>query len=199
MTRPYRVDRMGDEMKRWVYEVMYRLPVPVGWIFGSDADIGKVVESAILGRIQSGRAIALGCGVGREAISLARHGFLVTGVDFSPTAIARARGKAATSGVHVEFVVDDLTDLKLISGQFDLVTDFGAINDLDRVARDAYMRNVIPLTHPGSLLVMFCFKKKLPRSEVDRRFGPFFDIETVESIPETRFPASLDFYVMTRT
>jgi SAM-dependent methyltransferase len=78
-------------MKRWAYEILYRVPlVPIDWIFGRSSAIERLVDLAIVERVPPGRAIALGCGVGRETIELARHCFEVTGVDFSATAIARA-------------------------------------------------------------------------------------------------------------
>jgi len=82
-------------MRKWVYECLYRFPfVPIDWIFGSSSEIENLVDLAIDGRIAPGRAITLGCGVGRETIYLAKKGFDVIGVDFSQTAIKRARRKA---------------------------------------------------------------------------------------------------------
>lgn len=136
-------------MKKWFYEFIYRF-VPGDWIFGSTSKIERLVELAIDGRIEPGRAITLGCGLGRETIFLAKKGFEVIGLDFSPTAIKRARRRAKAEGVEVRFIVDDLTNLQHVSGTFDLVTDFGALNDMNQKARDLYMQNVLPLTYAGS-------------------------------------------------
>ena len=177
-------------MRRWVYEALYRLPfVSIDRVFGSTSDIEQIVESAVVGRIPPGRAITLGCGVGRESVALARLGFDVTGLDFSPTAIDRARKAAEKAGVVVSFVVDDLTHLKEVSETFDLVTDFGALSDLRRAARGLYVQNLLPLTHPDSYYFMFCF---------DRWFGPHFYVERFDKDPESGFPNSLDSYLMTR-
>ena len=79
-------------MNNWIYELIYRFPfVPIDWIFGASSSIENLVELAINGWIESGRAITLGCGVGRETIYLAKKGFDVTGIDLSSTAIKRAR------------------------------------------------------------------------------------------------------------
>ena len=136
-------------MKKWLYEIIYRF-VPTEWIFGSTSKIESFVEAAIDGRIAPCKAITLGCGVGRETIYLAKKGFDVIGLDFSPTAIKKARRRAKANGVEVEFIVDDLTNLRHVSGTFDLVTDFGALNDLSREALDLYMEKVVPQTHPRS-------------------------------------------------
>lgn len=184
-------------MKRWFYEIAYRL-VPADWIFGSTAKIEALVESAVGGRIEPGRAITLGCGVGRETLYLARKGFEVIGLDFSPAAIKRARHRAKAEGLDVRFVVDDLTNLKHVSGTFDLVTDFGALNDMGQEARDLYLANVLPLTRPGSYYLMFAFDRMLPPDEVERRFQEYFTIEELERQPGSRYPGTLILYLMIR-
>jgi len=184
-------------MKKWFYEFVYRF-VPGDWIFGSTSKIESFVELAIDGRIEPGRTITLGCGVGRESIYLARKGFDVIGLDFSPTAIKRARRRAKAAGVEVQFILDDLTNLQHVSGTFDLVTDFGALNDLNQAARDLYMENVLPLMHQGSQYLMFCFERMLPSDEVLRRFGEHFTIEELDRSPGNRFPGGLALYFMER-
>lgn len=142
--------------------------------------------------------LTLGYGVGRETIYLAKKGFDVIGIDFSSTAIRRARRKAQAEGVKVSFFVDDLTHLQHISGTFDLITDFGAFNDLSQNARDLYMKNVLPLTHPGSRYPMFCFNERLPAIEVWQRFEKGFGIEVPDMKSEDGFPDAVTVYMMTR-
>lgn len=55
-------------------------------------------------------AIDLACGEGGDALWLANEGWSVTGVDFAAAAIARAQAEASHRGVHVTWVVADLTD-----------------------------------------------------------------------------------------
>ena len=153
---------------------------------------------AIDGRIEPGTAITLGCGAGIETIYLAKKNFDVIGLDFSPTAIRQARRRAKDEGIEVPFVVDELTNLRHVGGTFDLVTDFGALNDMNKEARDLYMENVLPLTNPGSRYLMFCFDKMLPIEEVKRRFSKHFRIEELDRRPGSGFPGSLAVYLMTR-
>jgi 2-polyprenyl-3-methyl-5-hydroxy-6-metoxy-1,4-benzoquinol methylase len=185
-----------DDMKKWVYELIYRF-VPVDMIFGSTSKMENFVEVAIDGRIAPCKAITLGCGVGRETIYLAKKGFDVIGLDFSPTAIEKARRRAKREGVEIEFIVDDLTNLRHVEGTFDLVTDFGALNDLSQQSRDLYMENVLPLTFPGSHYLMFCFDRMLSPEEVTRRFEQHFTLKVLETRPE-EFPGTLTLYLMTR-
>ena len=56
-----------------------------------------------------GTALDVACGEGRNAIWLAEQGWHVTGVDFSPVALAKAHALAAERGVEVEWVEAELT------------------------------------------------------------------------------------------
>src|SRR6516162_2854190 len=59
----------------------------------------------------TGMALDLGCGTGDTSIYLAQHGWKVTGVDFVPKALEKARAKAGAAGVPVAFVHADVTHL----------------------------------------------------------------------------------------
>jgi SAM-dependent methyltransferase len=76
---------------------------------------------AEVGGLEPGRALDLACGEGRNAIWLARLGWDVTGVDFSPVAIAKARARAERDAVDAEFVCSDLLEYTPVPGSFDLV------------------------------------------------------------------------------
>lgn len=185
-------------MKKF-YEPLYRIirlfRVPIPWVFGSKPDLESLVES---GRIAPGRAIDLGCGAGGEAIYLAKNGFDVTGVDFSPTAIKMARERARTENVDVNFIQDDLTALQHVSGDFDFLVDYGALNDLDHSDRDAYVRNVLPLSHSGSKFLLMCFEENLPQQEIQQRFGNDFSIERMTPKTESIFGRTMITHMMTR-
>jgi cyclopropane fatty-acyl-phospholipid synthase-like methyltransferase len=79
----------------------------------------------------------------------------------------------------VNLIEDDLTNLRHVSGTFDLLVDIGALNDLNEGDRDLYMKNVMPLTRPGGRFLLGGFKKKLGPGEIERRFGGQFQIEEV--------------------
>jgi len=63
----------------------------------------------------------LACGEGTFALSMAKRGLRVTGVDLSPEMLEIARGRAAKEGLKVRFVQQDMRSLSL-RGRFDLVT-----------------------------------------------------------------------------
>lgn len=68
--------------------------------------------------------LEFGCGEGRNAIFLAKMGFGVTAVDLSPLAIQTANELATESGVEIDFIVADVTDLDFIPDEsFDVVVN----------------------------------------------------------------------------
>ncbi len=104
-----------------------------------------------------GRALDLGCGTGTNVITLAQHGWQVTGVDFVGRAINKAREKTRRAGVSAEFLVADVTKLELISGKFDLILDIGCFHSLDEGEKLDYIANLSRLTGPGNYYLMYGF------------------------------------------
>ena len=91
----------------------------------------------------------LQCHIGTDTLSLARAGARVTGVDFSPAALASAAALAARLGLDATWVETDVLDARAaVAGSFDLVyTSIGTITwlpDLDRWAAQ-----VAGLLRPG--------------------------------------------------
>ena len=72
----------------------------------------------------------LQCHIGTDTVSLARAGARVTGVDFSPAALASAAALATRLGLHATWVETDVLAARAaVDGDFDLVyTSIGTIN-----------------------------------------------------------------------
>src|SRR5262245_25980086 len=139
---------------RNLYNAGYRLG-RMPWEIGPRQELVSLVSS---GRIQPVRALDLGCGTGANAIYLAQHGFQVTGLDFSRTALAKAEASAAAAGVEVRFVEDDLTAIRHDLGTFDFLLDYGTLDDLPLARRGRYVDNVVPLAGPGAQYLLWCFQ-----------------------------------------
>jgi cyclopropane fatty-acyl-phospholipid synthase-like methyltransferase len=104
-----------------------------------------------------GRAIDIGCGTGTNVITLARHGWRVTGVDFAPRAITLAKRKIRNAGVQAELSVNDATKLDGISGPFDLVFDLGCFHGISQPGRAKYLGQLERILAPGGSWLMYGF------------------------------------------
>jgi SAM-dependent methyltransferase len=71
--------------------------------------------------LRAGRAVDLACGEGRNAIWLAEQGWEVTGVDFSPVGLAKAKRFADFSGVKIDWIESAVEDWTPPPAGFDLV------------------------------------------------------------------------------
>jgi SAM-dependent methyltransferase len=94
------------------------------------------------------------CHIGHDTISLARRGGRVTGVDFSPASLARARELARRSGVQIDFVEADSTALPVeLHNRFDLAyATMGVICWIGDI--EAWMRSIAAALRPGGRLLL---------------------------------------------
>lgn len=108
-----------------------------------------------------GKALDLGCGSGIWAVELARRGWQVTGVDFVPKALRRARERAEKAGVELELVAGDVThlDRARVGSGFRLLLDFGCFHDeLTDEQRRKVGREATAVAVPGATLLMLAWK-----------------------------------------
>jgi ubiquinone/menaquinone biosynthesis C-methylase UbiE len=131
--------------------------------------------------LPAGSALELGCGTGDTAIYLARQGWKVTAVDFVPKALGKARAKAGTAGVSVNFVQADVTRLSQtgIGAGFELIVDNGCLHNMSDADRDAYAREVSAVAAPDARLLIVAFPpggrfgvRGVEPAEMARRFTP---------------------------
>jgi 2-polyprenyl-3-methyl-5-hydroxy-6-metoxy-1,4-benzoquinol methylase len=81
-----------------------------------------LAERVLLERLHltGGRLLLLGVGGGREAIPLARMGFEVTGVDFVPEMVEKAKENAARHGVKMEGLAQEISKIDVPAGAYDV-------------------------------------------------------------------------------
>jgi SAM-dependent methyltransferase len=203
---------------RLAYNLMYRFGAP--WEGADRVELRGLVadgrcspETLRRPGTLAARAIDLGCGAGGVSLELAEAGFAVTGVDFSQVALAKARVAAKQRGLgpeRVTFVVGDLTEGSVpgVTGPFDLLVDYGTLDDLANAGREAMARYVTGLARTGSRFFLFAFsgrRKDLPRmsfggaskafpglvpGEVEDLFEPAFRIEVLEAPTRSRHIAT---------
>lgn len=98
----------------------------------------------------------LACGSGVLARRLAALGAVVTAVDFSAALLARARQRAESTGLEIDFRVADVTDETALralgEGQFDAVTSTMALMDIAEIA--PLFRATRYLLKPGGRVVI---------------------------------------------
>jgi SAM-dependent methyltransferase len=98
------------------------------------------------------RIADLGCGTGTLAVLLAREGYAVDGLDFSPEMVARARAKAAASEVAVDVRVGDANAPGLARAAYDVVLSRHALWAMDDPA--AALERWLALLAPGGVLLL---------------------------------------------
>ena len=161
---------------------MRRLAFAWRYLFGPPWDTG--VAPPELARVVAarppGRALDLGCGTGTNVRYLAEHGWQATGIDFVPTAIARARRKLR--GYRAQLMVSDVTRLGSLrlNGPFDLALDMGCLHSLTADGRRLYANGLAGWMKPGGLYMLYAWKPApgqdngLTRADVADLFAPHF-------------------------
>jgi SAM-dependent methyltransferase len=136
-------------------------------------DIGRpqsaFVRLADEGRL-AGHVLDAGCGTGENALLAASRGADVTGMDLAPTAIARARAKAAERGVSARFEVADALDLPRQALTVDTVIDSGVFHVFDDEDRARYVAGLATVLRPGGACYLTCFSDRQPGDWGPRRF-----------------------------
>lgn len=203
-------------VRRLVYDLIYRRGAP--WEMGPRSELVDLVTSGRLSPDELPLAVDLGCGSGANTVYLAEQGFDVTGVDFSPVALRRARALAEEAGVEDRcvFVEGDLTagaGGREVHGPFDLIVDYGTLDDLRGRDRDAMTTLIYDLSRPGTRFLLWCFHGDpgglplvsftgpsrmaggLAEGEVERRFGGGWDVERLPEPPPDSHTAA---FLLTR-
>jgi cyclopropane fatty-acyl-phospholipid synthase-like methyltransferase len=146
-----------------------------------------------------GRAIDLGCGTGTNAITLAQHGWQVSGVDFVRKAIRKGKRKGWSAGVEVDLHIGDVTDPNFFESEYDLILDIGCYHSLSNEQRQAYRENLSKYLAPQGTYLLYSFTAE---DENSSRFTPkdlvafeaIFDLNRREDNVDGTGPASSWFW-----
>lgn len=115
------------------------------------------IEIGLLGKIKGKRILHLQCHFGQDTISLARHGALPTGIDFSENAIKKAKKLNESLGTNAKFIKSDIYKLpEILDEKFDIVfTSYGVIGWLPEMNKWADIIN--RFLKPGGEFIMVEF------------------------------------------
>ena len=126
-----------------------------GWdLAGPTPALKRIADS---GRFQPGRMFVPCAGRGHDAREFARHGFQVTAVDFSPSAVEAMR-ELADPGAPLEIMQHDMFQLPhQMDGKFDYVLQYTCFCAIDPGRREEYADLVARLLKPGGHYIDLAF------------------------------------------
>lgn len=113
------------------------------WVEDTENQVAFLIRT--MGLTGQERILDLACGYGRHALSFARKGFSVVGVDFTDIYIEDAKASAAAEGLtNAEFILADIRNVHF-SESFDVVLNLadGAIGYLETDAENLKIFDVI--------------------------------------------------------
>jgi len=147
-----------------------------------DKDIATAIKAL---DIKPTTALDLGTGPGTQAIALARLGFKATGTHISPSAVNKAKRRAAKEGVSATFICDDVLNSQLESS-FRLIMDRGCFHVLDADQQQVYLQTVSRLLDQNGHLLLKTFHKqetseegppsRFEANDIEEIFGSFFEL-----------------------
>ena len=133
---------------------------------GVSSAADEVLVSEI-GGLSPGRVLEIASGSGANAVWLAQQGWFVTAVDFSETAIKRARRLAVERGVNVDFMVADATTYQP-PRKYDLVVSFYI--QLFPEQRAKMLANAVDALVPGGTLLFVSHDRSGPPPDWEEEF-----------------------------
>jgi SAM-dependent methyltransferase len=159
--------------------------------------------------LPAGVALDIGCGTGDTSIYLAQQGWKVTGVDFVQKAVDKARAKAQSAGVDVDFRRGDATRLteEGVDAGFTLIVDNGCIHGMSDDDRASYVREVTAVAAPHARLLLVEFTPGgsfavpgIGQDEIERRFAADWTLLSTGDEPNAanRYGKALRHYLLER-
>jgi len=163
-----RIDRLPFRRRRLAdYEAMYAAEPP----WETNRPQHAYASLATAGGF-NGRVLDVGCGSGEHALLAASLGHPAVGVDSAPSAIKRAREKAAARSLDARFLCLDVQRLPQLNEQFDTLIDAGMFHTLDDDQRPTYAAATAGVAAPGAHLHVLCFSDAEPGFLGPRRVSP---------------------------
>ncbi len=147
------------------------------------------------------KILDIGCGGGELSVWLATQGFIAHGIDFSDTAIIKAREWFASEIKQhpLTFDVVDICKPAGLNKKFNLILDKGCFHGIPQNLRKLYIQSLVKLCEPGAQFMMFIRLDKDVRttqSLIAHHFCPFFDIESFQETEMRRVAGALSIVML---
>jgi ubiquinone/menaquinone biosynthesis C-methylase UbiE len=144
---------MADFFRRLIFNLWYYRRPP--WDSGiSPPELMEFIRSN-----PPARALDLGCGTGTNVLTLAQHGWQVTGIDYAPKAISIARRKIQSANISANLYVGDVTRLDGIAGPFEFILDLGCFHGLSDSEKKSYLVQLQKVCAPEGNWLLYGFFK----------------------------------------
>ena len=149
----------SDEVRDWdsAYRGQGEWAGPPPWNIGEpQPELAALVAA---GKFRSD-VLDAGCGFAELSLALAAQGYIVVGIDLTPTAVAAATEAAAQRGLtSASFVQADITRFGGYDGRFNTVVDSTLFHSLPVEDREGYLRSVHRAAAPGAGYYVLVFAK----------------------------------------
>jgi cyclopropane fatty-acyl-phospholipid synthase-like methyltransferase len=172
------------------WDAAYAADAPPPWDIGRPQPaFVRLADKGLL----AGRLLDSGCGTGEQTLLAASHGAEAVGIDLSPLAVERARGKAVERGLNARFEVADALHAAGLGLTFDTVIDSGVFHVFDDQDRIRYVASLASVLRDGGRCYLLCFSDRQPgtfgprRVRQDELRAAFSDGWTIASIEGDAF------------
>lgn len=147
--------------------MMTKLNLPLGYnklseyydalsLSAGNVDLKNRLIAKILKKHKVKTVLDMTCGTGSQVLWLAKHGYKITGSDFSPNLLKIAKHKAKKEKIKVKFLEGDMRTIQV--GQFDaVITIFNAIGHLTKTGFEKAIRNIRNNLNQGGLYIFDIF------------------------------------------
>jgi SAM-dependent methyltransferase len=95
------------------------------------------------------KVLDLGCGIGRNALYLAKLGFSVSAFDLSADGLSQLKQTAQTENVNIDLMLGDMLNLPYASAYFDCLLAFHSIYHTDYTGLTRIIAEIYRVTRPS--------------------------------------------------
>jgi len=132
-----------------------------GWAVEEPSPYAVAFLEELSQRAPGGQLLDVGCGEGRHTLAAARLGFDVTGIDYEPLALRRARRFARQNGLTgIPFRHADVLSLPFPEATFDGVLDHGCLHHQRKADWPVYKKNILHVLKPRGFYILSVFSPR---------------------------------------